>query len=175
MEKHKGYASALFSLSIEKSNLDNIANEIKIIDDIFSSNPDYAVLISSPGVSKKERVELLKAAIKDNFSDEITSFLVLLCEKGEICEFSQCAEEFYKLYREAKKLSVAYITSAIELTENEKERIKKRLEAKTGKELTLECKVDKSILGGIIAQIDGKIYDGSLKHKLSDIKKVIEQ
>ena len=65
------------------------------------------------------------------------------------------------------------MTSAVELTDDEKKKLKLKLEKMSGKSLILKCTVDKSVLGGVIVKMDGKIMDGSLKHRLEEVKEVI--
>ena len=85
-----------------------------------------------------------------------------------------CFDEFSKLYQLSNNISVANVISAVELSTDEAEKLKKSLEKRTGKRLTLNCVIDADIIGGVIAEIDGVIYDGSIKRRLSEIKKVID-
>ena len=45
----------------------------------------------------------------------------------------------------------------------------------SGHTVMLDLTVDKSILGGIIVEIDGKVMDNSLKKHLKDVKDVISK
>ena len=69
----------------------------------------------------------------------------------------------------------ATITSAIELTDTEKQKIVSKLEQSYKKEVVAKYFVDSSIIGGIIIDIDGKIIDASIKGRLYDIKEVIDK
>ena len=48
-----------------------------------------------------------------------------------------------------------------------------QLTKKLGRTIRLECEVDASIMGGMIVYVDGKVIDGSLRHKLQQIKEVM--
>ena len=65
------------------------------------------------------------------------------------------------------------MTSAVELTEAEKAALTEKLGKKLGRTIHLECSVDPSLLGGLVVNVDGKVIDGSLKHKLQEIKEVM--
>lgn len=173
-QKNKGYALALFSIASEANLADKIFEELKEITDALSKNPEYVEFLHSPAISKETKLNSLNQIIPSYFTSELKSFLAVMCKKGDLREIFTCFDEFSEIYKEASKISVANITSAIELTEKELEGLKKSLENKTGKKLTLNIRVDKTILGGIIAEVDGKVYDGSLKRQLDEIKKVIE-
>ena len=90
-------------------------------------------------------------------------------------DLQQEIEILTKLVEETKNISDAKIISAVELSEDEKERIILKLEKESGKKIKAEYVVDKSIIGGIIIESDGKIIDGSLRYKLKDIKDVMGQ
>lgn len=170
-EMHKGYAAALFELSADEE-----TNEgFKVLSEIFDNNPEYVQLVSSPALPKKERLSLLKEALGNNFPENLTSFTMLMCEKGVLSEFSQCAKEYDKMYKEWQKASVAYVRSAVALTGDEKIRLKNSLEQATGRNVTLVCSVEKNLVGGVIVEMDGKVYDGSVRRRLEDIKKVINK
>ena len=72
------------------------------------------------------------------------------------------------------KVIKAEVTSAVALTEDEKARLIKSLEKKTGHRVELACRVDKDILGGIIVRTEDTVLDGSLKHKIRSVKDVIK-
>lgn len=170
-EMHKGYATALFELSSdEKTNED-----LKEISAVFLNNADYVELLSTPTLPKKERLDLLKVALGDRFSPILTDFVLLMCEKGVLSELALCQKEYEKLYKESVKETIAYVCSAVVLSEEEKSKLKTRLEKISGYKVTLECSVDKKLMGGITVEIDGKFYDGSVKSRLDDIKKVINK
>ena len=81
--------------------------------------------------------------------------------------------EYNALLDEVSKVSTARIVSAVELSEDEKMALKNKLEEISGHTILLECTVDKSILGGLIVEIDGKIADASLQRHLKDVKDVM--
>lgn len=174
-EMHKSYAAALFEIAEEEGITDKINEQLKEIAGIFEENREYVALISSPDIPKKERTNLLKQLLHDRYEDCLISFLIHMCKKNVIGEIGGCAEEYEKLYWEFKKFSVAYIKSAIALTQEQKDNIKKSLEDMSGRHVLLECSVEEVLLGGIVAEMDGKIYDGSLKRQLDEIKKVIDR
>ena len=99
----------------------------------------------------------------------------LLCEKGRIRSLAGCTEEYKKLLDIQNSISTAYVKSAVELTEEEKEKLKDKLEVQSGHAVILECSVDESLMGGLVVEIDGKVIDASLKSRLYEVKDVISK
>lgn len=174
-EMHKGYAKALFMISEEDNSTEEINKQIQELAGIFEDNLSYIQLLSAPNIAKTERVFLLQELLGDKYNENLKKFLMYMCQKNIIGEIQGCAEEFDNLYREFKKISIAYVKSSVPLTEEQKEKLKTRLETVSGCDVTLECMVEEGLIGGVKVEMNGIIYDGSVKRKLEEIKKVIEQ
>lgn len=169
------FAKALFMLASEKDSLHEYRKALELCESAFKENPRYAELLSTFAIPLEERLALIEATFGEAVPRDIVSFLKLMCEKKNIDELDVCAEHYYALYDKACKISVARVTSAAPLTEDEKKSLKERLESADGHVYTLEYIVDESILGGMIIETDGKIIDSSLKRHLKDIKDVIKR
>lgn len=169
------YAEALFSLAGERNKIEAIEKDLSLVLSLFAENPEYSVFLSSPGISKEDRLSALNEAFGSFVEEETSAFLAVMCEKGRIKELPEAANLYMDMCRSAKNVAVAKVTSAVALTEEEKSRLKKQLEKKTGKTVRLEFSEDKSLIGGLSVEIDGKIIDGSVKHKLAEIKEVIDR
>ena len=169
----KEYATALFQLAAENHTESQILEALKTVSGVLKENPDYVDFLSSPGISKNERLDSVKAAFEGRIPEYVLSFVQLLCERSRVRAFDDCLNEYEQLYNASMQISEAYVTSAVELTDDEKKKLKLKLEKMSGKSLILKCTVDKSVLGGVIVKMDGKIMDGSLKHRLEEVKEVI--
>ena len=171
----KDYAAALFLLAKESGKETAVAESMKQVAALMAEHPEYGELLSSPAVSKAERLQLAAQAFEGRIEDDLLSFVYLLCEKGHMREFCACAEEFEGLYRDSLRRTTAIVRSAVALTEDEKAKLAQQLSARTGKEVSLSCTVDPSLLGGVSVELDGTVYDGSLRRRLYDMKKVMDE
>ncbi len=174
-EISKEYAKALFMLAAENKQEETYGEALDAVLTLFSENPQYMQLLSHPGIPLEERFKALEQAFSDAVSTHVLSFVKLLCEKNHVKLFDACVGEYQDLLNAMKKSSNAKVTSAIALTEDEKEALIKKLETISGHSVTLECFVDPSILGGLIVEIDGKMVNASIKGHLKDVKDVIEK
>ena len=82
---------------------------------------------------------------------------------------------YEELHNAAVKLSTAQVTSAVPLTDQEKADLQASLEKKLGRSIRMECSVDEALLGGLVIRVDGRVIDGSLKHRLHEIKEVMNR
>ena len=85
------------------------------------------------------------------------------------------AREYKALLDASMRASKARITSAVELSDDEKERLPAKLSKAYQKNVTAEYFVDGSLIGGVIVELDGTVIDGSIRQRLSDVKDVINK
>ena len=174
-EMNKEYGTALFMLAKELEKENEYAVALECVEEVFSGNAEYIDFLASPSIPMEERLSAIEAAFGESVPENIVSFLQLLCEKGRIRGFDKSVEEYKSLLDAQNHVSVAYVKSVVELTEEQKENLKNKLEIKTGNSVILECSTDQSLMGGIVVEIDGQLMDASLKTRLCEVKDVISQ
>lgn len=170
----KEYGAALFMLAKEEGKADAFAQSLERIGTALSEQPDYTVLLSLPNIAKEERVALIETAFASAVEETVLSFCKLLCEEGYMHAFFEAKAEFDALYDDDKHISHATVTSAVPLTDDEKHKLILKLQALSGHTVEAHYLLDTSLLGGVIVDMDGTVYDGSVKRQMHRIKEVIE-
>jgi len=174
-EMSKEYGTALFMLAKEADSVDEYEKALEMVLGVFCETPEYIDFIASPAVPLKERTDALGEAFGESCPEHIVSFLCLLCERGRIREFADCVEEYKKLAEFSRNILTAHVKSAVELSENEKEKLKQKLEKMSGHSVIVECEQDEALIGGLVIEMDDKILDYSLKRRLHEVKDVISR
>ena len=170
----KEYGAALFMLAKESGNVDAVAQSLALVEAAFEAHPDYNILLSLPNVAREERVALIDQAFAASVEDSVLSFLKLMCEENAIRAFSAAKAEFDALVDDDKRVSHAVVTSAVALTDDEKRTLIAKLQARSGRTVQAEYRLDTALLGGMVVELDGTVYDNSLKRQVSRLKEVIE-
>ncbi|MBQ2676809.1 MAG: ATP synthase F1 subunit delta [Clostridia bacterium] len=173
MQTDKEYAEALFMLAAEEQKIEQYTEYLNTISALIRENPDYTDFLSSPAIPLEERLKAIDDAFDETMPEYIVSFLKLLCENGHIRSLNECISEFKKLVMVISNKAVANVYSAIELTDEQKNALCEKLSKITGKVIQPVYTVDESLIGGVKIEIEGKTYDGSIKHRLYDVKDVI--
>ena len=174
-ELGKEYGTALFMLAAEECQVEEVATGLSVIVFAFKENPDYFEFLSSPSISLNDRLASLSDIFLEIIPTFVLSFLQLMCEKGRINCFFDSAEEYKRLFNALNNISSIKVTSAVELTEEEKNKLKDKFESTYKNKVNIQFYIDESLLGGIVAEIDGKIIDGSLRNSLREIKEVMNK
>lgn len=169
------YALALFELAQETKNEVAIGEGLKLVAELMRENPEALDFLAAPNIPKRERVGVLGSVLAGQVPEYVLSLVQLLCEQGNIRAIEGCWLEYDALWNAAQGLTTAQVVSAVALTEDEKRRLEQKLSAKTGKKVRLECLVDEALLGGLVVTLDGKVMDGSLKHRLNEVREVMNR
>ena len=169
------YAQALFLLACEIKNEDEILNALELLKDVLNENTEYIDFLSTPSIPLGERLDAISEAFEKTMPEYVVSFIKLLCEKGHVDSIFECIGEYKALYDNARKVMIAKVTSAAELTEEEKKALYEKLKKMSQKEIVIDYHLDKDILGGMIIEMDGKVIDASVKSRLKEVKDVISR
>ncbi|MBE6598465.1 MAG: ATP synthase F1 subunit delta [Ruminococcaceae bacterium] len=165
----KEYGGALFDLAREDGLDGELLGEIRVIRDLFSENPGYVRLLSSPNIPKEERLHCLDDLLSGRAHPYILNFLKMLTERNHARSVLGCFNEYERLYYETHGIIRAKAESAVELTDSQKERLRERMEAMTGKKIELECTVNQTLIAGVRLTVNNRLYEGSVKAKLKAI------
>lgn len=170
----KEYARALFDIAFHDGTQTQVHDSLHTMLTVMVDNPRYQELLASPALSSQERNSLLDRAF-GSLTQSAVSFVKLLCDHNRINAFADCVREYTVLYDESIRTLIAHVTSAVALTEAEKTQLIAKLMKQSGKKVVADYHVDSTILGGIVVDMDGHVYDGSLKHRLVEMKGVMSR
>lgn len=166
------YAKAIFDLAVETSKLEEVKNDFELIQSI--QNRDLQLVLMSPVVKGEKKTAIFESVFSKHIQPITNSFFKLIFSKGRSVAINEIVQAFIEKYRAYKGIKLVEFTTAVEISESIKESVSSVLKENKllkGKTLQLKEKVDPSIIGGLIVQIDDKLFDASIRHDLQVIKK----
>ncbi len=169
------YAEALFQLSEEENITKEIYNELHNVVDILKENKDLDNVLKSPLIAKSEKVGLIEALFNNKINNNLKNFLKILVEKGRISSLNSIELTFKQLLNDKNNIIEGTVISAIPLTSEKIKELEEKLSKKYNKNVTLENKVDETILGGVLVRLGNTQIDGSVKTRLDNIKDQLSQ
>lgn len=167
----KRYAEALFEVALESNTLEKTKEEIKFIANIIEDNSDFKTIITHPRVSKSEKKEILSNILKDKISSSVLNFCFITIDKGRESYLPEISKEYTVLSNLEQGIIEAKAISAVSMSEEETNKLAETLSKEFNKTVLLETKVDKSILGGVLVRLGDKVIDGSVKGRLENLQK----
>ena len=173
VEVGKEYGAALYLLACEEGTTDTYLESIEWVTEVLLAEEQFLTLLSSPSISLQERLAVIDTTFAEKVPSYLLSFMKLLCEKGRIPCLMEAFAEFKALVDASRRIYTAVITTSVPLTDEEMAKLVAKLEEMKQGKVKAEYHVDPSLLGGVIVEMDGKIMDGSLRHRLVEMKEVM--
>ena len=164
----KRYARAAFELASEQKRVDEWGTRLVTIRELLS-DPSIAAVLENPTIPGSERMKLVAGA--GALDTEGGNLVGLLIESGRVREAAGIADEFERLADEAAGKIHALVTSAVELSAEERRDVGERLSKQLGADVTVQSVVDPRIIGGLKVQYGDHLVDVSIANRLQQLRR----
>lgn len=170
----KRYADAFIKYARETIGLEKAIEDCKNIKLILGENPEFITLLKAPEVGTAEKLRLIDSLPGEYFSQEFGYFLKLLLKKGRINKLNNIVEHIRVHYSFGVRRQVLLSTSYPAELEAVKQ-ITEKLKEKFGSDIKLYLDLNGSLLGGVKAVIGNTVIDASVKRRLDELRKNLEE
>ena len=151
--------------------LDSLKEELDGMCRILQDYPDFYAILLHPQIDHQEKLQVFERVFGGKISQEMAGFCRLLLEKGRFGELSGIRKDFERRCLDYKKTGVVYVTSAVDLTDSQKEKIKQKLLATTPYvSLQMHWETDAALIGGLKIRIGDRVVDNSIENRLKQMK-----
>lgn len=167
----KRYARALFELLSEKDQLESVYPELQELRRVFQDNPQLGTVLSDASLQAADR-EKLVSQLAESASPYVQNLIHMVYDYGRMDAMVAILDQFQRLYDDLHHTVYAQVTTAIELSAEQKDKIAAAYAQRVGaQKVILDSKVDPTIIGGVVVQSAGMILDGSLKTKINKLRR----
>lgn len=165
-----GYAQAFLDVIEAEGDADRLSDELFRVAQQFDESEELQGALRDPLIPFEKKQSIISDLIGRRASGVTVSLVNMLVGVGKVKDFSDIAKRMMELAAEAEGEVVADVTSAVELDAVTQERLAAKLSAVTGKRVKLHVIVDPSLVGGLVAQVEDTLFDGSVKSRLQDLR-----
>jgi F-type H+-transporting ATPase subunit delta len=169
------YAAALADVALEQNSADRVKQDLVSLTEAFSSSADLRNFIETPAVGPEaKRRAIEKIAEMMDLAPAVRNFACLLVDHHRtelLCEIQQA---FDTELNARLGIAEAEVTSAQALSAEERDRLKKALEQRTGKKIEARFGEDASLVGGAVVRVGSTVYDGSVREQLIRLREQLE-
>ena len=163
------YAEGLYLLKKEKNQLEETQEVVREIIKIINDNPTFISLISNRDISNQERLEIIDKVFK-SVDEDIVNFFKIIIENNRGRYLLEILKDFNSLVNEFRGVKEGLLYSAFPLKDEEIQKITSSISEIEKCPIELKNIIDPSLIGGVKVAINDKIYDGSLKHHIEQMK-----
>lgn len=171
----KRYARALFELGEEEGKHQELLDGLEKIALVTKESSELRSIMESPlyDIILKRKI-LEDIASRLTVSRYIENFLNILLNKERFAHLAEIRDAYKQLMDEASGHVRATVTTAFELSAEQIEQISEALSKKMNKKVDVDITVEPTLIGGLVAEVEGMIYDGSIKTQISRLKQSLK-
>lgn len=168
----KNYSKALVEMVRDNViSFENLSKDLATVSEILETSQDLRLTLENPTVSEAVKSQIVEEVFKNEVHPQVVNFLMVLIDKNRFSEFPQIKADYEIKLDDVNKIQSVEITSAVELSEEYRERILQKLSEKLQKNIRPNWKVDENIIAGLIYRINDNVIDTSIKSKLDKLNK----
>jgi F-type H+-transporting ATPase subunit delta len=164
------YAEAFFNIISSEGNLNEVQNELVEIDGLLERNDDLSSTLNDAHLPAARRQQIVEDLLGEKVHTITVALVSMLVAAGRIRDLHKIVQRLAKVTASLNQRSVAEVRSAVQLTDEQKARLAESLKKKTGQDVEVMVIVDPNVLGGIVTQIGDTVIDGSVRHRLAQLK-----
>ena len=153
--------------------LDEVLNELLTFVRTVDSNAQAQEALSDHQASKEAKKKLAVALGGPATTAEGVLLLERVGSNPRGLHAARAADEFAEIIVKRQNRYIARVTSAINLSQAQLERLGRALNAVYGRELKLDVSVDSAVLGGLRVQVGDEVIDGTVETRMSDLSRSI--
>lgn len=136
------------------------------------TDPALRSAMLDPATPRAARKQALRALVRQRgLPDELGRFLCTLVDNNRIPALDSIAEVFHDELGSRMGIVPAHMTTATPLSGAMQDRARAAFERLTGSKVRLTCDVETGLIGGAITRIGSKVYDGSLRSQLQQLRR----
>ncbi len=162
------YAQAIFALAQEKGDLAKWSEMLQFAAAV-AADADMITLIDSPRYESEQIAQLFIEVCGDKLDDDGKNMIRVLASNDRLAVLPEVADLYEAERANVEGTVVAEVISAVKLNKAQQDNIAKALSKRLGREVTLECSIDETIVGGAVIRAGDVVIDGSVTGKLSKL------
>ena len=164
------YAKALLEIGSETGTLAALVDEVHSVAEVYASSKELQRALDNPLVAHDAKKAILAdLADRAGVSAVTKNTLLLLGDRRRLHALPAIAQLLREMSDAKQGILRAEVTTAVPLSDAYYQKLQAQLEKLTGQKVAIDKVEDPSILAGVVARIGDRVYDGSLRSRLTEL------
>ncbi len=170
------YAMALFELALDEGKLEEVESQLADFGEMLENSEDLRRLAKSPAFSMEQQAKAVRVVADAAGTSGLTkNFLELLVEKRRLSAVSDIIRAFRTLAARHRGEVEADVVAAVPLSDEQQDTLRQAVAEFAGQDVSMNIRVDGSILGGLIVKVGSRMIDNSLRTKLNRFRHAMKE
>ncbi len=170
------YAEAILGAVKDPKEMETIQGQLREFAAVLDGNDQLRKMLAHPALPEANKQRILKGVLdKMGLTPMVRRSLEVVLRRGRIAFTGDIADAYGTMLDEKLGRQSVQVASAYPLSADETKGLETAFSKLTGKKARIEARVDKSLIGGLVARAGSKVYDGSISNQLKTMKVKLEQ
>ena len=168
------YAAALLDLAKDEKQIPQVEADLVKFQSLLDMSEDLRRMVRSPVISSDEQGKAMTAVLaKAGIGGLAANFLKLIAGNRRLFAAPEIIKGYIALAAKGRGEVTAEVTSAAALNDSQLKTLQEALKVSVGKAVTMNTRVDPSLLGGLVVKVGSRMVDSSLRTKLQNLKTIL--
>jgi F-type H+-transporting ATPase subunit delta len=145
------------------------------VDDVLNANPEFRAILISGVANRDEQVQIIDRVVGPHGSEFFANYLKVLARHERLGLLPQILEATQIEFEKRNGQQRVQVVSATALDEAALGRVREKIAAAFSFDPIIENVTDSKLLGGLVIRVNNKVYDGSLRSRLNQLAKRMQQ
>lgn len=168
-----GYAAAILEVAKAEGELARVGDEMFRIARAVESSPELREALTDRRLAVERKKAIVDDLLGGKSSTLTVSLVNFVVEVGMASDLPAIADRLAERAAAERNKVIAEVRAAIELDDDTVARLAESLGRATGKDVEVKTVVDPSVVGGIVARVGDVVIDGSLSHRMQEIRETL--
>ena len=169
------YAQAVFQIALEHDSLDVWVDDLQTLADLLDDK-EVAAFLDAPQVPEARKLETIQQLLGDSVGALPANLLRLLATRNMTLLLPAVLAQFTEMVDRHRGIEWADVTTAVPLDDAQQKEVSRLLSGIAGSEVSLRTYVEPELIGGVVARLNDRVIDGSVRSKLRNMhRQVVEQ
>jgi F-type H+-transporting ATPase subunit delta len=172
-DRVEAYAHAFFEVARVERHAETVEDDLFRFSRAFDANDELRMALSDRGVPAERRVAVIEELMGGTALPISVGLVAMVVGADRAGDLPAVVDRFLELSASERQHEVAEVRSALPLNDRLRERLARALSEAVGKEVEVKVVVDPGVLGGVVARVGDTVIDGTIRHRLDELKERI--